>query len=553
MINANGPRTGRPPTLASNAMITSPHYLASASGLQVLRAGGSAVDASIAINATLCVVYPHMSGIGGDAFWLIAGAGVQGVEALDASGPSAQAATIDYYQQRGHTDNIPSRGALAALTTPGVIDGWRVAHERHGLLPWADLFQDAITMAREGMPVTRSLADWLAADEHLLKEYSTTADIYLPGGKVLREGARLVQSDLANTLEIIAKHGARDGFYEGEITKKLCKALQEAGSPLRQSDFSEYQAKWVTPISTFYRGHQIYQMPPSTQGFANLQIMNLLEGFDVASWGEGTADYYHHIVEAIKIAFADRDEWLTDPSFVDIPLDQLLSKDYADKRRALISSERAIAAQDLKPGIAYEKSFDHKVPDGDTVHFCVADANGLVVSNIQSIYHDFGSCFVGGDTGILMQNRGSFFSLDTNHPNRLEPKKKTFHTIIPAMLMKDNKPVLAYGTMGGEGQPQTQAAILTRILDFNFNVQQAIEAPRWLMGRTWGMATRDLFLESRISDEIVRELKLRSHPTKMVAQWESTLGHAQVIRINHESGFYEGGADPRGDGAAMGF
>ncbi|SCZ84236.1 gamma-glutamyltransferase [Nitrosomonas mobilis] len=193
------------------------------------------------------------------------------------------------------------------------------------------------------------------------------------------------------------------------------------------------------------------------------------------------------------------------------------------------------------------------MPDGDTVHFCVADANGLVVSNIQSIYHDFGSCFVGGDTGILMQNRGSFFSLDTNHPNRLEPKKKTFHTIIPAMLMKDNKPVLAYGTMGGEGQPQTQAAILTRILDFNFNVQQAIEAPRWLMGRTWGMATRDLFLESRISDEIVRELKLRSHPTKMVAQWESTLGHAQVIRINHESGFYEGGADPRGDGAAMGF
>lgn len=553
MINANGPRTGRPPTLASNAMVTSPHYLASASGLQALRAGGSAVDASIAINATLCVVYPHMSGIGGDAFWLIAGAGVQGVEALDASGPSAQAATIDYYQQRGHTDSIPSRGALAALTTPGVVDGWRVAHERHGLLPWADLFQDAITMAREGMPVTRSLADWLAADEHLLKEYSTTADIYLPGGKILREGARLVQSDLANTLEIIAKHGARDGFYEGEITKKLCKALQEAGSPLRQSDFSEYQAKWVTPISTFYRGHQIYQMPPSTQGFANLQIMNLLEGFDVASWGEGTADYYHHIVEAIKIAFADRDEWLTDPSFVDIPLDQLLSKDYADKRRALISSKRAIAAQDLKPGIAYEKSFDHKVPDGDTVHFCVADANGLVVSNIQSIYHDFGSCFVGGDTGILMQNRGSFFSLDTNHPNRLEPKKKTFHTIIPAMLMKDNKPVLAYGTMGGEGQPQTQAAILTRILDFNFNVQQAIEAPRWLMGRTWGMATRDLFLESRISDEIVRELKLRSHPTKMVAQWESTLGHAQVIRINHESGFYEGGADPRGDGAAMGF
>lgn len=553
MINANGPRTGRPPTLANNAMVSSPHYLATASGLQALRTGGSAVDAAIAVNATLCAVYPHMAGLGGDGFWLIAGADVEGVQALEASGSSAKAANINYYKERGHSDKIPSRGALAALTIPGAVDGWRLAHERHGKLPWADLFTDAIALARDGIPVSRSLADWIAADVKILKQCKATEDIYLPNGNVLREGARLIQSHLADSLTIIAEKGAREGFYEGELAQRICAALAEAGSPLSASDFANYEARWVDPITSSYRGHDIYQMPPSTQGFANLQIMNLLEGLDVSAWGEGTADYYHNMVEAVKVAFADRDEWLTDPDFVDIPLDELLSKAYADKRRALINPEHAIADKDLKPGICYNKSFDHQAPDGDTVYFCAADADGLVVSNIQSIYHDFGSAFVAGNSGILMQNRGSFFSLDVNHPNCLEPNKKTFHTIIPAMLLKDNKPVLAYGTMGGEGQPQTQAAILTRMLDFNFNVQQAIEAPRWLMGRTWGMESSDLWLESRISDETVRELKLRGQPTKMVGQWDSTLGHAQAIRIDYEGGFYEGGADPRGDGAAMGY
>lgn len=553
MSHPNGPRTGRPPVLAARGMVCTPHYLASASGLDALRRGGSAVDAAIAANATLCVAYPHMAGLGGDGFWLIAGPDTRGVQALDASGPAARTATRDYYREHGCTDQIPARGPLAALTTPGAVDGWRVAHERHGRLPWASLFADAIAYARDGVAVTRSLADWLVDDAPILRQFPDTARIFLPGGRVEREGARLVQTQLANSFEQLASSGARAAFYEGPIAQRICDALGPAGSPLTPGDFASYQARWVEPISTTYRGYEVFQMPPSTQGFAALQILNLLEGFDVAAWGDGTADYYHHMVEAVKVAFADRDEWLTDPGFVQIPLEQLLSKDYADRRRKLIDPSRALGTDEIEPGLRYGPKFDHRKPGGDTVYFCVADASGLVVSKIQSIYHDFGAAVVGGDTGIIMQNRGSFFSLDEKHPNRLEPGKRTFHTIIPAMMLKDGRPVLAYGTMGGEGQPQTQAAMLTRLVDFGYDVQQAIEAPRWLMGRTWGMESRDLWLEARISDETARELRLRGQPVKMVGGWDGTLGHAQAIRVDRDNGMFEGGADPRGDGAAMGF
>ena len=553
MSHANGPRTGRPPVLASRGMVSSPHYLASASGLYALRQGGSAVDAVIAINATLCAVYPHMTGVGGDGFWLIAGPNTDGVQALHAAGPAVKAATRDYYRAHGCTDKIPERGALAVLTVPGAVDGWRLAHERHGRLPWADLFADAIAYARDGCAVTRSLADWLAADFDLLKKHPHTARTFLPEGRPQREGSRLLQADLARTLEQIATLGARDGFYEGEIAQRICDAIAADGSPMRFEDFADYHAKWVEPISTTYRGHEVVQMPPSTQGFAALQIMNLLEGFDVTAWGDGTVEYYHHMVEAVKVAFADRDEWLTDPDFVKIPLEKLLSKDYARERRGLIDATRALEVGTIEPGQRYGADFDRHAPAGDTVYLCAADADGLVVSNIQSIYFDFGSTVVAGDTGVLMGNRGCFFSLDERHPNRLEPGKVTFHTIIPAMLLKDGLPVLAYGTMGGEGQPQTQAAMLTRMIDFGFDVQQAIEAPRWLMGRTWGTDTNTLLLESRISDEIMRELKLRGHPVSIAVSWEGTVGHAQAIRIDPASGFFEGGADPRGDGAAMGF
>lgn len=552
MVSANGPRTGRPPTYAPRGVVASPHVLASAAGLDMLQRGGSAVDAAIAVNAVLCVVYPHMSGLGGDGFWLIAGPGTGGVQALDASGPAAQAATADYYRGKGHGTRIPARGALAALNVPGAVDGWRVAHKRFGRIAWADLFSAAIEYARDGMPVSRSLADWLAADLSILRQFPETARIYLPEGEPQREGARLVQPDLARSFEEVATGGAR-AFYEGSLPKRICDALAPDGSPLRPEDFAAYQARWVKPIASTYRGFDIVQMPPSTQGFSALQILNLLEGFDVRSWGEGTADYYHHIVEAVKIAFADRDEWLCDPDFVQIPLEELLSKEYAEKRRKLIDPRRALVAEEIEPGLRFGSGAQRCPPQGDTCYFCATDADGLVVSTIQSIYHDFGSGVIGGDTGVIMQNRGSFFSLDDRHPNRLEPGKRTFHTIIPAMMLRDGQPVMAYGTMGGEGQPQTQTALITRIVDFGYDVQQAIEAPRWLMGRTWGTESSMLSLESRIPDEISRELTLRGHPVQIIGAWNGTLGHAQAIRINRDSGFFEGGADPRGDGAALGW
>ena len=552
MSSPNGPRTGRPSTRAAHGMVSTPHYLASVAGLEILQRGGSAVDAAIAANAVLCVAYPHMSGLGGDGFWLIAEPG-KGVHGLNAAGPSARLASIDYYGPHAVDNEIPARGPLAVLTVPGAIDGWRVAHERFGKRPWPELFDAAIGYARDGVPVSRSLQDWIVHDVPILARNAEAATIFLSGGGPPAEGDRLVQANLARSFEAIAKGGARSGFYEGALAQRICAGLETEGSPLRADDFAAFSAQWVEPIRSTYRGYDVYQLPPPTQGFAALQILNLIEGFDVAAWGDGSADFFHHMAEAVKVAFADREEWLTDPDYLDIPVAQLIDKAYATKRRGLIDPEKALEVGTVPAGIAHGKQHERRPPEGDTTYFCTADRDGMVVSIIQSIYHDFGSGVVAGDTGIILQNRGAFFSLSPDHPNRLEPRKRTFHTLIPAMLMRDGKPWLTYGSMGGEGQPQNQAAMVTRLIDFGYDVQQAIEAPRWLMGRTWGTRSRNLSLEGRISDEVVRELKRRGQPVQMVTDWNDNMGHAHAIRVDAKQGFYEGGADPRGDGAALGY
>lgn len=553
MSHSNGPRTGRPSTRAPHGMVSTPHYLASAAGVDILRRGGSAVDAAIAANAVLCVAYPHMAGLGGDGFWLIAeGEGGQ-VHGINASGPSARLATLERGREHAVDGEIPTRGPQAVLTVPGAIDGWRIAHERFGKLPWDALFEAAIGYAADGVPVSRSLLDWLVQDVPVLTRFPETAAIFLPGRRVPAEGQRLVQPALARSLREIAEKGARAGFYEGGVGARLCEGVAAQGSPLRGDDLAAYSAEWVEPIRGSYRGHEALQLPPNTQGFTALQILAMLEGFDVAAWGDGSADYYHHMAEAVKLAFADREEWLTDPAFVDIPVQRLIAGDYADARRRLIDPQQAQDIARVPAGIAYPQPHERRAADGDTCYFCVADRDGMVVSLIQSIYHDFGSAVVGGDTGIIVQNRGAFFSLDEHHPNCLQPGKRSFHTLIPAMLLRDGRPWLAYGSMGGEGQPQTQAAIVTRLVDFGYDVQQAIEAPRWLMGRTWGTRSRNLSLEERIGDEVVRELKRRGQPVQMVTDWNDNMGHAHAIRVDHEQGFFEGGADPRGDGAALGY
>lgn len=472
MTNPNGPATGRPPTRAERGMVSTPHVLASGAGLATLRRGGGAVDAAIAANAALCAVYPHMTGLGGDAFALIQPRGGP-VEALHASGPSAAKATPEFYAKAGHTTEIPNRGPLAVLTVPGAVDGWRLAHERHGRLPWSELFVDAIHYARTGAPVARSLARWLPQDAAMLRQDPGAHDVFLPGGRIPREGERLVNPDLADAFEVLARHGARDGFYEGQLAQKLCAGVSE--SPLEPDDFASFSASWVDPVRSTYRGLTLLELPPNTQGFTSLQTLNILEDFDVTRWGDMSADYVHHAAEAIKLSFADRDAWLTDPEHHDIPLDRLVDKAYADERRRLIDTESAMEMGEVQSGIPGGWAGARPVPAGDTIYLCTVDEDGLVVSFMQSIYHDFGSGVVPEGTEIVMQNRGSFFSLDPEHHNQLEPGKQTFHTLCPALVQReDGSPYAAIGTMGGEGQPQTKVAMLTRLVDFGYDVHWGV-------------------------------------------------------------------------------
>jgi oxamate amidohydrolase len=535
--------TGRPVTMTTNGMIATSHYLATSTGNVILQQGGSAVDAAIAANSVLCIVYPHMAGLGGDCFWLIWSSKEKKLLALNGSGRSAKKATIDYYEKQGYTDEIPSRGPLAANTVPGALDGWYQAHRKYGKLAWEDLFVHASLYAT-GVPVPESTAIWLEKDRQILEEDEAASKVFLPNGRVPQLGDILVQDKLAKTFDMIAKKGP-DIFYKGEVGREITRYLQEQGGLLTMDDFEAHHSDWVEPIKTTYRGVEVATFPPNTQGLAVLLILNMLEGMDIKQIGDGTADYIHHIVESTKLAFADRDQWVTDPDTIDIPMDHLLSKNYAHERLGVVEKAQVLP-DELDPGIKMKRF-------GDTIYLCAVDKDHNAVSLIQSIYHDFGSGVVGGETGIILQNRGSFFSLDQNHVNRLEPGKRTFHTLMPSMMLKNGKPFIVYGTMGGEGQPQTQAMMVTRMLDFGYNVQQAIEAPRWLYGRAWGEQETTLKLESRFSQDVINELKQRGHDVDVQDDWTEVMGHAQAIHIDPETGVLSGGADPRGDGAAMGW
>lgn len=538
--------------LSTNGMITTPHYLASQSGLDVLRNGGNAVDAAIAAASTLAVVYPQMCTIGGDNFWLIYNAKTKELKALNASGRAGEKATIEFYKQK-QLSKIPSRGYLAANTVPGVVSGWDAAYEYScsalgTTAKWDSLLASAIGYAENGFPVSVSLAHWGRvntdpADKEFrdLQRFSGFRNTYLkPDGQPYGVGEIMKLPTLANTLKILSAEGGK-AFYQGTIAERIVQDLEVNGGLLTLKDFANHKANWVDPISVKYRGFTAWNFPPNTQGMASLEILNILNNIDVKGLGEGTADYYHALIEATKEAFADRDRYLSDPAFVQIPLDRLLSPEHGKKQSARISMAKA--AEVVKP-------LD---PKGDTIWLGVVDAQGNAVSLIQSIYHDFGSGIVAGDTGVLLQNRGSFFSLDNAHVNSLQPGKRTFHTLNPAMLLKDGQPYLIYGTMGGEGQPQTQAAIVTRIVDFGMSPQDAINAPRWLFGRTWGVASNDLKIEGRVPEAVAKELKRRGHPVKMVEDYTDTMGHAGAILVHPDTGVRQGATDPRGDGLAAAY
>jgi gamma-glutamyltranspeptidase/glutathione hydrolase len=523
-------------------MVCTPHRLASEAGLATLRDGGNALDAAVTAAATIAVVYPHMNGIGGDSFWLIHDASTGRLRGLNAAGRSAAGVDAAWYRSRFGASIAP-RGGPAALTVPGTVAGWWKAHEysRQSLgspLRWSALLEPAIVHARDGFDVSdgqrrvTALAAPLFAEDVADEVRKSFWPIFHPDR--FRAG-RFTQPDLARTLAGIAEGGA-DEFYRGDLGKRIAAAAETLGSPLRAEDFAEHRADWVEPLRIAYRGGEAVSLPPPTQGFAALAILGLLDGFDVGRLAE--ADHVHVIVEATKLAFEDRDRWLADPDFVAVPVAECLDPTRLTRRRRRISLTRALPV-------------GGPPAPGDTIAITTADARGNAVCLIQSLYHELGAAVVAGDTGVLLQNRGCFFSLDPSHPNALAPRKRTAHTLIPSMYLVDGRPRFVYGTMGGEGQPQTQAALLTRLVDRGFAVQAAVEAPRWLYGRTWGEATRVLRLESRFPDEVARTLRQRGHDAHTVEPWSDLMGHAQAIALGAD-GTLRGASDPRADGAALG-
>ena len=525
----------RRPFLARHAAIATPNELASVAGLSMLSRGGSAVDAMVAANAALGVVYPHMTGPGGDAFWLIHDAATGRQHVLNATGRAAAAATREAFSGAAE---IPPRGARAAITAPAAVDGWAQAHARFGRLPLAKCLAPAVGLARDGFPVSDSLARYLDGWRALLAADPSTAGAYLrPDGSPYRRGEVMRLPRLADTLDAIAASG-RAAFYEGEIAASIAAELVRRGGLLSPEDLADHRSDWVEPVAVSYRGRTAVAPPPNSQGFAGLQILGMLEYVDVAALAGDLSGYVDAVVRATALAFEDRDRYLCDPDFGHVPLDRLLDPQYLAERAAHL--DRAPAGTLVAPRAA-----------GDTTFSCAVDADGNAAAVIQSIYQEWGSGIVAGDTGVLLQNRGCFFSLHPGHPNCLAPGKRTAHTLTAAMVIGDDGPELIYGSMGGEGQPQTQAAIATRVVDHGHSVQEAIDAPRWLLGRTWGEQHRGLRLEARFGRAVADELAARGHENvSLVEDYTDVMGHAQAIQIFADH--LEAAADPRSDGAALG-
>jgi gamma-glutamyltranspeptidase/glutathione hydrolase len=520
-------------------LVASPHALASEAGAHAFDLGGNAVDAALAAAITIAVVYPHMNGLGGDAFWLIYDAASGQLLALNAAGRSAASVDLETYR-RQHGDSMPTRGGAAAITVPGAVSGWGAVHrystESMGSpVTWAARFERAVGHARDGVALSASQRRTTAAARDLfgagaLPEIQRGLwALYHPE----RLGATLRQAELGETLQRVATGGA-EAFYTGALAARLAAGAAAAGSPLTAADFAAHRADWVTPLRVPYRGGEAVSFPPPTQGFAALAILALLEDFDVA--GLEDADYVHVVVEATKLAFQDRDRYLTDPTVAEVPVARCLDRERLSRRRARISRRTALAAT-------------APAAEGDTIAIVSADARGNAACVIQSLYHEFGAGVVAGDTGVILQNRGAFFSLDPAHPNRLAPRKRTATTLIPSMYLVDGRPRLVYGTMGGEGQPQTQAALVTRMVDRGLGPQAAVEAPRWLFGRTWGEPSKALRLEARFAPDVADQLTARGHPVQVVEPWSDLMGQAQAIAIDHHG--LHGGSDPRADGAAV--
>lgn len=519
----------------TEAMVVSPHHLASAAGAGILMKGGNAFDAAVAISACLAVVYPHMTGLGGDAFWLVYHRGDGAVRVYNASGRSGHLATRERFA--GQTA-IPSQGPHSAITVPGMVDSWEALLREYGTKTLAEVLEPSIRYAVNGIPVASHLHGALSERALMLSMYSGTARVYLPGGKIPQTGAKLVQRQLGESLQKLAA-GGKEVFYKGELARAMTWDLQAQGGLLTMEDLAAHSGEWTVPVTGSYRGYEICQAPPNSQGFTGILALHILEHADMNAVPYGSYEYYHLLVEAAKTSFRDRDRFLTDPAFHSVPLDRLLSKEYGLSRFADIDMNRAA---DQKAAAMGE----------DSVYAAVTDKEGNAVSFMASLYSEFGSLVTAGNTGILLQSQGAQFSLDPQHPNVLEPGKRCFHSLMPAMALRNGKPAVLYGTQGGDAQSQNQTAILTRMIDFGMDPQEAINEPRWVWGKTRGDSGAELKLEKRITGEAVDKLRKAGHQVKIVKPVDGHMGHAHAIRFL-DNGCLAGGTDPRSDGSVIGW
>ena len=520
--------------VARNGLVATSQPLAAQAGLAVLQSGGNAIDAAIAAVATLCVVEPCSTGIGGDAFALIWSAAEGRLVGLNASGPAPAGLTADLVRGRGHT-TFPTRGGLP-VTVPGALRGWQLALERFGTRGLDSLLAQPIDYATNGYPVSPGIAAAWERSTELLARLPDSRRVWLPGGRAPRAAELFRNPEFAATLRTLADHGP-DAFYTGPIAARVAAAVRADGGVMTADDLAAYRAEWVEPIAVEYaNGYTFHEIPPNGQGLAALLALNITRGFDLGSLAYGSADYTHILIESMKLAFVDAHATVGDPRRVDVPVAGLLSGRYARERRALIAKDRALFPE---PGTPPR--------DGDTVYLTVADGAGNMVSWIQSLYMGFGSGITAGDTGVQLQNRGANFSLTPGHPNEVAPGRRPYHTIIPGFITRDGRPWASYGVMGGFMQPQGHLQVGVNLVDFGMNPQAALDAPRfnWLQGR-------EVALEPGFDAPMREELARRGHAL-LPAGAAVHYGGGQVILRDPESGVLVGGSEPRNDGAAVGW
>lgn len=553
---SGAPWAGRSPVLGKNGMAATSQPLASQIAIDILKNGGSAVDAAIAANAALGLMEPTGCGVGGDLFAIVWDPATEKLHGLNASGRSPVEQSLqDLKGKLGGNNAIPNWGSLA-VTVPGAVDGWFMLHERFGTLSMADVLAPAIDYAKSGFPVSQVIARAMQGNQRVfereakqgaIEELKNFRQTYTIAGAMPVEGQIFKNPDLANTYLKLSE-GGREAFYDGEIADVIDAYFRRIGGPLRKSDFAGHTGNWIDPVSTNYRGYDVWELPPNGQGIAALQMLNILEGFDLSSARHNSADHLHMLVEAKKLAFEDRARFYADPDFYNVPINQLLSKDYAAQRRAMISRDAALVAVDHG---------DPKLIGGDTIYLTVADQSGMMVSLIQSNYMGMGSGLVPDGLGFMLQNRGCQFALSDQHPNAYAPGKRPFHTIIPAFVTKNGEPVMSFGVMGGAMQPQGHVQILVNMIDFEMDVQAAGDAARFhhrgSTEPTWRDRMQDagiLELEGGVSKETAEALEARGHKVEIT---KGPFGGYQAIWRDAETGVYWGGSEMRKDGMAIGY